>query len=112
MAGTQETRPRKSIEEFMLRFDRLDHQTHGMITAQLSSLKNLLTDLTPALINVAAKQAIVETGQAYHKILAEARNPSSVEPNAADYGLTSGSLAKSRQYSRIGFSLPTFGSKT
>ena len=69
----------------MLGFDYLERQTNGIVTAELSSLKSLLTTLIPTLIGVASKQAIVLTGQACHRMLAEICKPSSSESSAASY---------------------------
>jgi hypothetical protein len=59
----------------MLGFDYLERQTSGIVTAELSSLKSLLTTLILTLIEVASKQAIVLTRQACHRMLAEICEP-------------------------------------
>jgi hypothetical protein len=59
----------------MLGFDYLERQTNGIVTAELSTLKSLLTTLILTLIEVASKQAIVLTGQACHRMLAEICKP-------------------------------------
>lgn len=75
MEGSRETRPRRSFGECMLGFDYLERQTSGIVTAELSSLKSLLTTLILTLIEVASKQAIVLTRQACHRMLAEICEP-------------------------------------
>ncbi|KAG9191137.1 hypothetical protein G6011_09225 [Alternaria panax] len=87
MEESRETRPRRSFGECMADFDKLEHQTYGKFTAELSSLKGLFNNLTFTLLEVSSQQAIVLTGQTCYEMFVEARNPLATESSTANYGI-------------------------